>query len=78
MENGVGYPPQSRAAKRSPNEPTGQYDGCGQLISIEDDQKFPDEKNLSYDGHKSDETKGKGESSFHSDDLVKSQNSMAK
>lgn len=63
--NTVGYPPQGCAAEGSPNEPACQYDGSGQLISVEDDQKFPDEDDLSHDGHESDEEEGKGDPPFH-------------
>jgi len=56
--NAVGYPPQGCTAEGSPNEPARQYDGSGQLISVEDDQKFPDEDDLSHDGHESDEQEG--------------------
>ena len=63
--NGICYPPQGCAAEGSPNEPARQYDGGGQLISVKDDQKFPDEEDLSHDGYKSDEKEGKGDPPFH-------------
>ena len=66
MRNCICYPSQRCAPKGSPDEPAGQYDGRGQLISVEDDQEFPDEDDLPNDGHKSDEEEGKGDAPFHS------------
>ncbi len=61
----VDCPSQGRASEGCPDEPAGQYDGCRELISIEDDQKLSDQENLSSDGDKSNEKEGKGEPHLH-------------